>query len=93
MKLTKEQIQALGIPDEQKTDLLSLFDSVTAKEGEIESLRKKVPTDSQKVVENVDFDKYTAAVNELETLKQELAKKLPGKSEDWTDFLNPFSDL
>jgi hypothetical protein len=93
MKLTKEQIQSLGIPDEQKTDLLSLFDSVTAKEGEIESLRKKVPTDSQKVVESVDFDKYTAAVGELETLKQELAKKLPGKESDAWDFLNPFSDL
>ena len=93
MKVTKENIQTLEIPDETKTDLLSLFDSIQGKETEITELRQKVPTDSQRIVESVDFERYKAAVAELETLKQELSKKLPDKKgESVWDFFNFFGE-
>lgn len=76
MNLKKENIAALQIPDDLKADLLSLFDTIETKESELDKLREKVPTDSQKVVEGVDYDKYLAATEELKTLKEQLAAKL-----------------
>ncbi len=76
MKINKSSIAALEISEELKADLLELFGMVETKQNEVEELRKKVPTDSQKVVESVDFDKFTAATTELEKLKTELAEKL-----------------
>jgi len=76
MALVKDKIAALEISDELKADILALFEQVSAKETEVENLRKKVPSDSQKVVESVDFEKFEAATKELETLKADLQKKI-----------------
>lgn len=76
MKLTKKDIEAAELVPEVKADILSLFDSVEAKESELTKLRAKVPTDSQRVVDSVDHDKFIAATKELEKLKQEMAAKL-----------------
>ncbi len=76
MKITKSSIAALEISDELKADLTELFGLIDTKQTEVEELRKKVPTDSQKVVESVDFDKFQSATTELEKLKGELAEKL-----------------
>jgi type I site-specific restriction endonuclease len=87
MKLNKENVLALKLAPEVEADILALLEGVTTKETELENLRKKVPTDSQKVVEGVDFDKFKAATTELEKLKKELAEKLenqPGQEEGET---------
>lgn len=76
MPILKDKISALEISDELKADIAALFGQIEAKETEVEGLRKKVPTDSQKVVESVDFEKFEAATKELETLKSDLAKKI-----------------
>lgn len=92
MKINKDTLTTLEISDELKADLSELFGSIEAKENELVSLRSKVPTDSQKVVESVDFDKYTAAVSELACLKTELQKKLDANktTEGIFDLLCPF---
>lgn len=76
MALVKDKINALEVSDEIKAGILELFGQVEAKETEVEGLRKKVPTDSQKVVESVDFERFEAATKELETLKGDLQKKI-----------------
>lgn len=76
MALIKDKICTLGISDELKADILDLFSEVEAKETEVEGLRKRVPSDSQKVVESVDFEKFEAATKELDILKADLQKKL-----------------
>ncbi len=76
MSLIKENIDALEIAPELKADIKAIFDQIEGKETELVELKKKVPTDSQKVVESVDFAKYEAATKELDTLKSDLALKL-----------------
>lgn len=88
-KLTKDSISALDLDAAIKTDLLDLFDSITEKENEISSIRAKVPTDSQKVVESVDYDKFTAAQKELGELKARLETEL-GKTDEGNDLLSAF---
>lgn len=76
MPILKDKISALDISDELKADIAALFGQIEAKETEVEGLRKKVPTDSQKVVESVDFEKFETATAELAKLKSDLAKKV-----------------
>ncbi len=92
-KLTKDSITALQLDETVKADLLSLFDDITTRENEIKDLRTKVPTDSQKVVNDVDFTKYEAAVKELDTLKQELASKLEKTGDEGESILSAFSQF
>lgn len=92
MKINKDSIASLEIPDDLKADLAELFGSIESKENELATLRTKVPTDSQKVVESVDFDKYTAATKELEQLKLDLQRKLDSQkaTSGMFDLLFPF---
>lgn len=76
MPILKDKISSLEISDELKADITALFDQISDKETEVTELRKKVPSDSQKVVESVDFEKFEAATKELTTLKEELQKKI-----------------
>lgn len=76
MNLNREKIEELELADEVKNDILSLFDNITEKENEIETLRAKLPTDSQKVVDSVDYDKFQAATNELKALKESMQQKI-----------------
>lgn len=76
MKLTKKELESAGLAPDLLAELLSLFDDVTTKENEIATLRAKVPTDSQKVVESVDHDKFIAATAELDALKKQIEGKL-----------------
>lgn len=75
MAIKRDQIQSLTVDEPLKIELLSLFDEIGAKENEIVELRTKIPSDSQKVVSDVDFAAYTQATKELGELKAELAKK------------------
>lgn len=75
MAIKRDQIQSLTVDEPLKIELLGLFDEIGAKEHEISALRSKVPSDSQKVVSDVDFTAYTQAVKELAELRAELAKK------------------
>lgn len=92
MKINKDSIASLEIPDDLKADIAELFGSIESKENELATLRTKVPTDSQKVVESVDFDKYTAAQKELEQLKADLQRKLDSQkvTSGMFDLLFPF---
>lgn len=76
MALTKDKISALEISEELKKDILALFGDIEGKQEEVENLRKKVPTDSQKVVESVDYEKFLVATTELDQMKKDLQKKL-----------------
>lgn len=76
MAIKRSDIESLEMEDERKNELLSLFDTLDEKESEIQSLRKKLPTDSQKVVDSVDYEKFTAATAELERLKAQIAESL-----------------
>jgi predicted nucleic acid-binding Zn-ribbon protein len=87
MKLTTSAVEALDIAPELKADVLALLGDVEKKETELSTIRAKMPTDSQKIVESVDYDKFTAATQELETLKQQLAAKLDGERDGDGDFI------
>lgn len=76
MKLTKDQIAALVLPDDIKADIIALFSDIEAKQTEVDSIRAKLPKDSQKIVESVDYDKFVAATEELNALKKEMESKL-----------------
>lgn len=76
MKLTKKDIETANLAPELTAEIMSLFDDVEKKESELTKLRAKIPTDSQKVVESVDHDKFLAATKELEELKNKIASKL-----------------
>lgn len=92
MALTKDSIAKLEIGDELKADILALFGNIETHQANLDAMRAKLPTDSQKVVESVDFDKFTAATKELEILKQELADKLAREGgEQGETFLAAFS--
>lgn len=93
-KIAKDTITNLEIPEDLKAELIALFGQIDEKENELAKIRTKVPTDSQKVVESVDFDKYQSAVKELERLKSELAKKLESneETEDLFDYIWPFNN-
>lgn len=92
MKITKKDIEGANLAPELATEILSLFDDVKAKETEITGLRAKLPTDSQKVVESVDHQKFLDATAELERLKQEIAAKLESDGSKESDsFLTAFS--
>jgi len=94
MALTKEALEKLEIAPELKADILALFGDIETKQTEVESMRKRVPTDSQKVVESVDYDKFTAATAELQKMKDELAAKLQREgSEESGTFLAAFSSF
>lgn len=94
MKLTKKDIEDAGLKPELLTEVLALFDDVTVKEDELAKLRAKVPTDSQKIVESVDHEKFVAATAELEKLKTEIAAKLQREDiESGTGFSTIFSEL
>jgi len=82
MKLSKADIEKLELTPELKTDLFSLFDEVESKQKELDKIRAKLPTDSQKVVESVDYDKFQLAQKELESLKNEMASKLAPELKD-----------
>lgn len=81
MILKREDIDKLELAADVKTNLLGLFDEIATKENEITELRAKTPKDTEKVVSSVDFEKYTAAVNDLDKLKQELAGKITNQGE------------
>lgn len=76
MKTDRTKIDALEIPDDLKADLKELFGLIDTKESEINAMKAKVPSDSQKIVEAVDYEKFTAAQAELARLKAELASKV-----------------
>lgn len=76
MKIDASKIDSLEISDDLKADLKELFGSISAKETEISGMKAKLPTDSQKVVESVDYDKFVAAQAELARLKTELESKV-----------------
>lgn len=76
MNISRNAIDGLELTPEIKSDILSLFDSIEEKESELTKLRAKIPTDSQRVVENTDYAKFESATAELEKLKQEMAKKI-----------------
>jgi len=90
MKLTKDAINAMQIEEAIKVDLLALFDEITAKESELAEVKKKTPTDSQTVVEKMDYAKYQADVAELAELKSEMASKI-GNEEKGETFLTMFA--
>lgn len=75
-KLKKSDIENLELTPEIKADILEIFADIENKESELASLRAKIPTDSQKVVESVDYDKFVAAQNELQKLKDEMQQKI-----------------
>ncbi len=76
MKLNKAAIEALEIAPELKADVLALLGEVETKESELSAIRAKMPTDSQKIVESVDYDKFTKATEELAALKNQIAEKI-----------------
>ncbi len=76
MPLVKDKVAALEISDELKADIMELFGQIDAKENEVSSMRGKLPTDSQKVVESTDFEAFEKATKELGELKQKLADKI-----------------
>lgn len=76
MKLTKDTVASSELPDDIKSDLMELFGLIDTKENELAEIRKKVPTDSQKVVETVDHEKFLAATKELEYLKKKVESAL-----------------
>jgi capsule polysaccharide export protein KpsE/RkpR len=92
MALTKDSIAKLEIADELKADILALFGQIETQQTEVESIRKKLPTDSQKIVESVDYEKFQTATAELERLKTEMAAKLQNEAgEEGETFLAAFS--
>jgi len=94
MKLTRSTLEALEIAPELKADLLALFGDVETKESELTTLRAKMPSDSQKIVESVDFDKWEKMTGELETLKLQLAAKLENQTTaDGDPILSAFSSF
>lgn len=77
MKLTKESLAALAHwNDEEKADVMALFDSIKEKDDTISALKAKEPKDSQKVVESVEYEKLIQAQRERDTLAQQLREKL-----------------
>lgn len=74
-KMTAEQIRALNnVPDEQKNDLLSLLTEVDTANAEITKLRKSQPTESQKVVDSVEYAALEKAVKDRDAKIGELEK-------------------
>ena len=89
-KLTKSDIEKLELAPELKTDILGLFTEIETRSSELETMRSKLPTDSQKVVENIDFEKFQTATAELEKMKTELVQKIPS-DEQGGNFLSAFA--
>lgn len=97
-KVSRETLEKLaGLSDDDRADLLALFDGVKEKDTEIENLRKKMPTDSQTVVETVDFKKLQDTAKEREDLitklKGRLAELDVKKEEIETDPLAAFGPI
>ena len=94
MKLTKEEITKLEIPQETKDGILVLFADIETQQKEVDSIRAKMPKDSQKIVESVDYDKFVAATTELAKLKEEMAAKLnEDGGEDGESILSAFASF
>lgn len=92
-KITREQIQGLTVEEPLKIELLGLFDGITEREQTITNLQSKVPKDSQRVVEEVDFQAFTKAQSELAAYKQKLAEKLATEQPVEGGFEMPFLKL
>lgn len=76
-KVKRETLTALaGLSDAERADLLALFDEAVETERTLEGLRTRVPTDSQAVVDKVEFDKLKETAVRNEELKAELAAKM-----------------
>lgn len=94
MKLTRQSLEALEIAPELKADLLALFGDVETKETELTALRAKMPTDSQKIVESVDYAKWQTVTAELEKAKQDLAAAMENKTtNDGDPILSAFASF
>lgn len=92
MKLTRESLaQIAGWTDDQKADVMSLFDSIAGKDKEIETLKAKAPSDSQKVIESVDYDKLVAAQTERDELARKLREKLESANVETVDPMEAFN--
>ena len=77
MNITRELLQGLkDISDDERNALISIYDGAKAKDEEIEKLRQKQPTDSQTVVEKLEFSKLQNSLKERELLVEELRKKM-----------------
>lgn len=91
MPLTKTDLEKLEIAPELKASILELFGEIETRETALDNMRKKVPTDSQTVVNSVDHTKFLEATKELETLKQKMADKLASDGTEESDnFLYAF---
>ena len=76
-KVSRESLTKIaGLGDADKADLLALFDETEASEKSLAELRAKIPTDSQTVVDKVEFSKLTETAAHNEKLKGELAEKM-----------------
>lgn len=95
MKLSRESLATLaGWSDDQKADVLSLFDSVAQKDNEIAKLKENSATDSQQIVDKVEFGKLMAAQKERDELAAKLREKLDSAQvETKADPLEAFSAI
>lgn len=76
-KITRETLTAIaGLSDNDRADLLALFDEAVETENALDGLRTKVPKDSQTVVDSVEFEKLKETAKRNEELKAELAVKM-----------------
>lgn len=76
-KLTKEQLESLaGLDDGMKADLVALFSDAEEANRNVEELRKKVPSDSQRVVENSEYKKLEKGLRERDEKITTLNTKL-----------------
>jgi hypothetical protein len=76
-KLKRETLETLaGIGDADRANILALFDECAETEIALAGLRAKVPTDSQKVVDSVEFDKLKETAAKNEELKKQLAEQM-----------------
>jgi len=79
--IKKETLLAIaGLSDDDKANLSALFDETLATEKTLAELRAKVPTDSQTVVDSVEFKKLQETAARNEELKKELAEKMEALS-------------
>jgi hypothetical protein len=76
MNINRDAVNALELDDSIKKNLLELFDEIETKENEISAIKAKVPADSQKIVDEVDYKKFQDATKELSLLKEKLAKEI-----------------
>jgi hypothetical protein len=95
MKLSRETLATLaGWTDDQKADVLALFDTVKAKDDEISRLKTVTASDSQQIVDKVEFSKLMQAQTERDQLAQKLREKLDSANvETETDPLEAFSAI